>query len=164
MHVRGRPLALAGIIVLMGGIAALVARPRVPAPATVPYAGIRGASLAKSAGLVAYWRRGDETRPLEPGQALRAGDQLLFKVRTDQPRFLEVRTRSAGGGEKTVFPAGGSDAGEVRSGQALPVTVTIDDGPGALVVVGYFADHPFPVGRPAAPDLARVVIEVPKEK
>ena len=38
-----RALALTGIIVLMGAVAALVARPRVPPPVTVPYAGARGA-------------------------------------------------------------------------------------------------------------------------
>jgi len=31
------------------------------------------------------------------------------------------------------------------------------------IVVGYFADHPFPIGRAPAADLAPVIIEVPKE-
>ena len=147
----------------MAAVAALVARPRADPPMAVPYAGARGASLAKAAGLTAYWRRGDEVRVLEPGGGLRAGDQLLLKVRTDQPRYLEVRRRGAGQGEQTIFPAG-AEAALVHAGESLPATVTLDEAPGRLIIVGYFADHPFPVGRAPAADLAAVMIEIPKEK
>ncbi|HVR63764.1 MAG TPA: hypothetical protein VMU50_17805 [Polyangia bacterium] len=162
---RRRALVLAGIIVAMGAVAALVARPRVPPPAAVPYAGARGGSLAKAAGLIAYGRRGDETWPLAPGAALRPGDEVLLKVRTDRPRYLEVRVRGGGPDERTIFPAKGATlAALVTSGEALPLSVPIDDKPGRLVIVGHFADHAFPVGQAPAPDLLAVVIEVPKEK
>jgi hypothetical protein len=159
MNVR-RALGFTGIILLMAAIAALVARPRAESPAAVPYSGVRGGSLAKAAGLVAYRQRGDEVRPLEPGEGLRAGDRLLLKVRTDQPRYLEVRRRGAG--EQTIFPVG-VEAALVRSGESLPVTVTVEPGKGRVIVVGYFADHPFPVGRAPAADLLPVIIEVPTE-
>ena len=103
-------------------------------------------------------------RPLEPGAALRPGDQILLKVRATEPRYLEVRVRGGGQGERTVFPADGApDAALVTSGQSLPL-LAVDDSPGRLIIVGYFADHVFPVGRAPAPDLAPVLIEVPKER
>jgi hypothetical protein len=160
-----RALALAGIIVAMAAVAALVARPRVPPPATVPYAGARGGSLAKAAGLIAYGRRGDETWPLAPGASLRAGDQVLLKVRTDRPRYLEVRVRGAGPGERTIFPTNGAgEAALVTSGEALPLSVPVDDASGRLVIFGYFSERAFLVGRAPAPDLLAVAIEVPKER
>ncbi|HEX3698516.1 MAG TPA: hypothetical protein VH374_24300 [Polyangia bacterium] len=161
MTIPKRPLILAGVILLMAAIAALVARPRAEAPAAVPYAGLHGASLVKAAGLIAYRQRGDEVQALEPGNGLRAGDRLLLKVRTDQPRYLEVRRRGGGQAEQIIFPAG-AEAAPVRGGEMLPA-VTMGDGPARLIIVAYFADHAFPVGRAPGPDLLPVLIEVPKE-
>ena len=148
----------------MGGVAALVARPRVPPPAAVPYAGVRGGSQAKAAGLIAYGRRGDETWPLAPGAALHAGEEVLLKVRTDRPRYLEVRLRGAGANERTIFPGGGAtEAALVKSGEALPLSVALDAATKRLIIVGTFADHAVPVGNAPTADELSVVIEVPKE-
>ena len=152
-----RPLVLVGIIALLAGIAVLVARPRPDPPAVAPYAGPRGASLVKAAGLVPYWRRELETRPLVPGTKLRAGDVVQFKVRTDRPRFLEVRDR-----DRVLFPSGPT-AQEVKSGEALPVTLTLDGSPRKEVITALFGDYPFPVGAPPAADLLPVTIEIEKE-
>jgi hypothetical protein len=158
----GRTLILVGTLVLLAGLAMLVARPRADPPSVVPYAGPRGASLARAAGLVPYWQRGAEIRPLQPGTALRPGDVVILKVRTDQPRFLEVRTQAPGTAPRVIFPAG-AQAQQVRSGETLPVTVTLDETPGKQVIIAYFAEHAFPVGGAPAPDLLPVTIEIEKE-
>ena len=91
-----RPLILIGALALLTGLAFLVARPSVPDPTTNPYAGKRGGSLDKSAGLLIRYRRGDEVRSVEPQTVLRAGDVLDFKVRGEESSYLEVRRRDPG--------------------------------------------------------------------
>jgi hypothetical protein len=44
------------------------------------------------------------------------------------------------------------------------VAVAVDGAPGWLVIIGYFADHPFSVGGAPSADMLRVVIEVPTDR
>ena len=83
-----------------------MARPHVPDPATEPYAGVRGASRAKAAGLEVHFKRGGVEAGVEPATVLHAGDSLRFVVRGERARHVEVRLRDGGGAPATVFPAG----------------------------------------------------------
>ena len=148
-----RALALTAIIALTYGFASLVARPHVPDPATNPYAGKRGGSLAKSAGLQIRARRGDELLNVEPQTILRAGDQLIFDVRGERPCYVEVRLRDGTGAPETAFPAAGAvAAAQVSPGDRLPVAHLVTAGGGKLVVTALFSDRPRPIGAPPDPD------------
>jgi len=159
-----RALALVGIIAGAYGLAVLVARPHVPDPATNPYLGKRGGSLAKSAGLEIRFRRGDEVRDVDPQTVLHVGDELMFKVRGDGPVYLEVRWRDGAGPVQTIFPYdGATTTPEVTPMQELrrvPVTVP---GAGKVVVTALFSDRPRPVGVPADPDTRAITALVGKE-
>ena len=81
-----RPLWFIGAAAFIVGLAFLVARPAREPPAATPYAGKRGASRAKAAGLeIFYWRAG-ELRVAQPGTPLRADDTLRFVVRGERAR------------------------------------------------------------------------------
>ena len=148
-----RALALTAIIALTYGFAVLVARPHVPDPATNPYAGQRGGSLAKSAGLQIRARRGDELLNVEPQTMLRAEDQLIFDVRGERPCYLEVRLRDGTGAAETIFPAAGAaTSARVSPGARLPVAHVVTGGGGKLVVTALFSDGPRPLGAPADPE------------
>jgi hypothetical protein len=159
-----RALVLVGIIAGAYGLAVLVARPHVPDPATNPYVGKRGGSLSKSAGLEIRFRRGEEDHAVEPQTVLRAGDQLRFTVKSEQPRFLEIRMRDgAGGPVTTVFPAGASQTVQVLPGQKLEVAPVLGAASGKLVVTALFSDQPRPIGVPADPDTQATTVLVTKE-
>ncbi len=158
-----RALVLVAVVAGSYGLALLVARPRVPDPATNPYSGKRGASLAKSAGLLIRYRRGDEVRAVDPQTLLRAGDVLEFKVRADGPTHLEVRFRDGASPPQTVFPAGGGAAPQVNAGDTLPVTPAIGPGPGKVIVTAIFSDGPRAVGTPVAPDNRAITAVLSKQ-
>ena len=103
-----RALGLIGILAAVYGLAVLVARPHVPDPITNPYAGKRGASLSKSAGIEMRYRRGDEERAVEPQTVLRAGDRLRLTVKGEGPHYVEVRMRDGAVPPATIFPAAGA--------------------------------------------------------
>ncbi|MFL5307751.1 MAG: hypothetical protein ACJ8F1_21205 [Polyangia bacterium] len=148
-----RALLLVGILAAAYGLAVLVARPHVPDPATNPYAGKRGASLSKSAGLLIRYRRGEEVRAADPNTALHAGDVLDFKVRADGPAYLEVRFRDGSEPPRTIFPAAGvTTTPQVTPGAALPAVETIGPSAGKVVVTAIFSDHARAVGTPVDPD------------
>jgi hypothetical protein len=124
-----RPLILVGALALLTGLAFLVARPSVPDPITNPYAGKRGGSRDKSAGLLIRYRRGDEMRSVEPQTVLRAGDVLGFKVRGEEASYLEVRLRDGAAAAQTIFPTGGAPlAAKVSPGDSLPVAPAVASG------------------------------------
>ncbi|HVV51160.1 MAG TPA: hypothetical protein VHO06_15940 [Polyangia bacterium] len=159
-----RALALAGIIAGAYGLAVLVARPRVPDPATNPYTGKRGGSLSKSAGIEMRFRRGEELRAVEPQTVLRAGDGLEIKVTGERPRYVEVRMRDAAAAPVTIFPTGGvAETPLVPPGRKLPVTPALGPGAGKVVVTALFSDHPRPVGVPADRDTQAITAVVDKE-
>ena len=168
-----RALLLGGVLALLTGLAFLVARPPVPDPATNPYSGKRGASLAKSSGIEIRYRRGDEVRDVDPATVLRAGDELRFKVRGEGPRYLEVRLKDGAAPPTTLFPdkdappesapvaaGGGGQPAEpitvqtttpqVWPGETLPITLPVAPGGGKLVVTALFSDRQRPLG--VAPD------------
>ena len=118
-----RALIFAGIGALLVGLAFLVARPRVPDPATDPYAGVRGASRAKAAGLEVHFTRvgGRRAAPSSPRTVLRAGDSLRFVVRGERARHVEVRLRDGDAAPATVFPAGAGETALVQPRETLPV-------------------------------------------
>jgi hypothetical protein len=163
---RGWRRALALVAILGGayGLAVLVARPHVPDPATNPYAGKRGGSLSKSAGIEMRFRRGDELRAVEPQTVLRAGDGLELTISGERARYVEVRMRDAAAAPVTVFPVGGArETPLVPPGERLPVTPVLGPGGGKVVVTALFSDHPRPVGVPAASDTQAVTAAVAKE-
>ncbi len=94
----------------------LVARPHVPDPVTNPYAGKRGGSLSKSAGIEMRYRRGDEERAVEPQTILRAGDRLRLTVKGEGPHYVEVRMRDGAAPPDDDLP--GSRCGDDRGGVA----------------------------------------------
>ena len=159
-----RALGLVGILAGTYGLAVLVARPHVPDPATNPYAGKRGGSLSKSAGIEMRYRRGDEQGVVLPQTILDAGDLLSFTVKGDGPRYLEVRMRDGAAAPATIFPpAGAATTTLVSPGQTLPVTHLLAPGGGKLVVTALFSDRPRPVGAPADPDTEAITAVVSKE-
>jgi len=158
-----RALALVGILAACYGLALLVARPHVPDPATNPYAGRRGASLAKSAGLLIRYRRGEEVRAVNPQTTLRAGDVLDFKVRGEGPTYLEVRFKDGASPPQTIFPVGTTTTPRVAPGDTLGVTAPIGDSHGKVVVTALFSDARRPVGAPADPDTRAITAVVSKE-
>jgi hypothetical protein len=159
-----RPLILIGALGLLTGLAFLVARPAVPDPTTNPYAGKRGGSLDKSAGLLIRYRRGDEVRSVEPQTVLHAGDVLDFKVRGEEPSYLEVRLRDGAGEIQTIFPIGGAPtAGRVSPGDSLPVAPVVTAGAGKLVLTALFSATPRAVGAAPDPDTLAITAVVAKE-
>jgi hypothetical protein len=158
-----RALALLGILAACYGLALLVARPHVPDPATNPYTGRRGASLAKSAGLIIRYRRAEEVRTVNPQTALRAGDVLEFKVRGDGPTYLEVRFKDGASPPQTIFPAAVATTAKVAPGDTLSVTAPIGNGPGKVVVTAIFSDAARPVGTPVDADSRAITAVVSKE-
>lgn len=163
---RGWRRALVLVAILAGayGLAVLVARPHVPDPATNPYAGKRGGSLSKSAGLEIRFRRGDELRAVDPQTVLHVGDELVFRVRSDGPTYLEVRWRDGAGPVQTIFPNdGATKTPEVTPMQSLPRVPVREPGRGKVVVTALFSDHPRPVGAPADPDTRTITAVATKE-
>jgi hypothetical protein len=157
-----RALAFAGAGALLVGLAFLVARPAADVPATKPYAGARGASREKAAGLEIMYRRGGEVQVLRPGTPLRPGDVLRLVVRAERPRYLVVQLRDGGDATTTIFPTG-AEAVLVRPGDTLPVAPALGPAAQNAVVSALFGDHPFPSapGSDIGPDVevASVVIE-----
>ncbi len=159
-----RALVLVGILAGAYGLAVLVARPHVPDPATNPYAGKRGGSLSKSAGIEIRYRRADEQGVVLPQTILHAGDLLSFKLKGERPRYLEVRLRDGAAPPATIFPAAGAtETALVPPDQTLPVTHLLESGPGKLVVTVLFSDRPRPVGAPADPETQSITAVVDKE-
>jgi len=158
-----RALAFIGAGGLLVGLAFFVARPRVPDPATNPYAGVRGGSRAKAAGLGIRYLRDGVDRTVQPSTALRAGDRLRLEVRGERPRYLEVRMRDGDAPPAVVFPAGGRDTVLVQPKEVLPVTPIVAPGGGRLIVTALFSDRPRGVGAPADPDTETVTVTVAKE-
>ena len=175
-----RALWLGGGLVLVSSLALLVARPRAPDRIDVPYAGLKGASRATGSGIQITVGRGEEVRALAPGVVLRSGDHLRFRVRSERPRYLELRVRDAGG-DVRVFPEAGTESVMVRPGQALDRDYIVPGGdvdggggggdnhgsggggtgaigkPGRpssdrFWIVGLFADHAFALDRAPGPD------------
>jgi hypothetical protein len=162
-HPLRRPLILAGALALLIGLAFLVARPSVPDPATNPYAGKRGGSLDRSAGLLIRYHRGDEVRSVEPQTVLRAGDGLDLKVRGEKASYLEVRLRDGATAPRTIFPADAPTTQQVAPGDTLPVALVVAPGGGKLILTALFADRPRPVGVPPDPDMQMVTAIITKE-
>ncbi len=160
-----RPLILAGALAFLIGLAFLVARPAVPDPTTNPYAGKRGGSLDRSAGLLIRYRRGDEVRSVDPQTVLRAGDGIELKVRGERVSYLEVRLRDGEGTPQTIFPAPTAAplSARVSPGDRLPVTPVVGPGGGKLVLTALFSDEARPVGAPPDPDNLTVTAVIAKE-
>ena len=158
-----RALVLVAVVAASYGLALLVARPHVPEPATNPYTGRRGASLAKSAGLLIRYRRAEEVRAVDPQTTLRAGDALEFKVRGEGPTYLEVRFKDGGLPPQTIFPVGATTTSQVAPGDTLPITTPIGASHGKVVVTAIFSDAPRPVGAPADPESRAITAVVGKE-
>ena len=160
-----RPLILVGALALLTGLAFLVARPSVPDPTTNPYAGKRGGSRDKSAGLLIRYRRGDEMRSVEPQTVLRAGDVLEFKVRGEEASYLEVRLRDGAAPVQTIFPTGGAPlTAKVSPGDSLPVAPAVAPGGGKLVLTALFSGRPRPLGAAPDPDTLTITAVVAKEQ
>jgi hypothetical protein len=157
-----RALALTGILAALVGLAFLVARPRVPDPASEPYVGARGASRGKAAGLEVHFSRDDVERVVEPATVLRAGDSLRFVVRGERPRYVEVRLRDGVAAPATVFPSAGETV-RVPPRETLPVRPTLGAGGAKVIVTALFSDRARPVGAPADDDTEVVTLAIAKE-
>jgi hypothetical protein len=155
-----------GIGFALGLLSFVVGRARIQPAALAPYAGQRGASQARAAGLEVRYQRGDEVRALEPGVALQSGDVLGFVVRGERPRYLSLRLGEAGAPAATVFPPGGDVAWAVlvQPGDKLPVAPRVGPGGDKLVVSATFADHPFPAAAEPPPDAQVVSIVIPRAR
>lgn len=160
--------ALLGVCAL----ALVVARPRAPSRTDTPYAGVRGASRTKASGIQIYVRRDDGIHALDPQATVQKGDQLVFRVQVERPRFLELRARRrlaaapAGGGapvpeDVRVFPAAPTTtAALVTNGEYLAVELPVAVSAGGITVVGRFADHAFPLDAAAGPEIEVVPIRI----
>ena len=158
-----RALVFTGIGALLVGLAFLVARPRVPDPASEPYAGVRGASRAKAAGLEVHFRRGGVEDAVDPRTVLRAGDSLRFVVRGERARHVEVRLRDGDAAPATVFPAGAGETVLVQPRETLPVRPTLAVGGAKVIVTALFSDRARPVGAAADDDTEVVTLAIAKE-
>src|SRR3954447_24802125 len=158
-----RALALTGILAALVGLAFLVARPRVPDPATEPYVGVRGASRVKAAGLEVHFNRDGEERAVEPATVLRGGDVLRFVVRGERARYVEVRLRDGGAAPATVFPGGAGQTAPGQPRETLPVRPTLTPGGAKVIVTALFSDRARPVGAPADDDTKVVTLAIAKE-
>ena len=158
-----RALTWTGIGALLVGLAFLVARPRVPDPASEPYAGVRGASRAKAAGLEVHFLRGGVEEAVDPRTVLRAGDSLRFVVRGERTRHVEVRLRDGDAAPATVFPAGAGETAPVQPRETLPVRPTLAAGGAKVIVTALFSDRARPVGAAADDDTEVVTLAIAKE-
>jgi len=158
-----RALIFTGIGALLVGLAFLVARPRVPDPASEPYAGVRGASRAKAAGLEVHFRRGGVEEAVDPRTVLRAGDSLRFVVRGERGRHVEVRLRDGDAAPATVFPAGAGETALVQPRETLPVRPTLAAGGAKVIVTALFSDRARPIGAAADDDTEVVTLAIAKE-
>jgi hypothetical protein len=160
-----RALIFTGIGALLVGLAFLVARPRVPDPASEPYAGVRGASRAKAAGLEVHFRRaaGGVEQAVDPRTVLRAGDSLRFVVRGERARHVEVRLRDGDGAPATAFPAGAGETALVQPRETLPVRPTLAAGGAKVIVTALFSDRARPIGAAPDDDTEVVTIAIAKE-
>lgn len=171
-----RALWMGGGLVFAASLALLVARPRSPDRGEVPYAGLKGASRATAAGIQITVGHGPELSALAPGAVLRPGDRLHFRVRSERPRYLELRVRDAGS-DARVFPGSGSWAPLVSPGQALNRDYVVRAGDArdfgeasgsarpkkpadGLWIIGLFADHAFALDRDPDPDTEVVPVRV----
>lgn len=153
-----RALIFTGIGALLVGLAFLVARPRVPDPASEPYAGVRGASRANAAGLEVHFRRGGVEEAVDPRTVLRAGDSLRFVVRGERARHVELRLRDGDAAPATVFPVGAGETTPVEPRETLPVRPTLAAGGAKVIVTALFSDRARPIG--AAPDADTEVVNL----
>jgi hypothetical protein len=158
-----RALIWTGIGALLVGLAFLVARPRVPDPASEPYAGVRGASRAKAAGLEVHFRRGGVEQAVDPRTVLRAGDSLRFVVRGERARHVEVRLRDGDAAPAIVFPAGAGETAPVQPRETLPVRPALAAGGAKVIVTALFSDRARPVGVAADDDTEVVTLAIAKE-
>jgi hypothetical protein len=161
-----RAIVFLGILAATIALAFVVARARLETAASNPYAGARGASRAKASGIEVVYRRGGESRVLEPGTPLRPGDVLSFTVKSERPRYLALQVRDDNHPTETVFPAAAADAPAptavlVQPGQKLPPATTVLGGIENLIVSAIFADHPFTAGEPP-PDGEMVTLVIDK--
>ncbi len=159
--------ALLGVCAL----ALLVARPRAPSRAETPYAGVRGASRVKASGIQIYVRRDDGIHALDPQATVRKGDRLVFRVRVEHPRFLELRARQRLAAPPTsgpvvppdlrIFPAPPAvSAALVTTGEYLTGELPVATSAGAISVVGRFADHAFPLDVAPGPEIEVVPVRI----
>jgi hypothetical protein len=158
-----RTAILVGALAFLVGLAFLVARPSRPDVATTPYAGVRGASRSRAAGLAVFYTRGADERAVEPATLLRAGDVLRFVVRGERPRHVEVRARDGDRPAVTLFPAAAGETKVVAPGESLPVSPAVAAGGGKLIVTALFSDAPRKVGSPPDADTEAVSLVVIKE-
>jgi len=158
-----RALIFTGIGALLVGLAVLVARPRVPDPASEPYAGVRGASRAKAAGLEVHFRRGGVEQAVDPRTVLRAGDRLRFVVRGERARHVEVRLRDGDAAPATVFPSGAGETAPVQPRETLPVRPTLVAGGAKVIVTALFSDRARPIGAAPDDDTEVVTLAIAKE-
>jgi hypothetical protein len=142
-------------------LALVVARPRTVPRAEIPYAGVKGASRTQASGIQITVRRDDATQALDPEATLRAGDRLLFRVRIERPRFLELRARQPTAGEVRVFPLDIGQALLVNPGQLLDRDFAVTATSGMVSVTARFADHPFPVDQTPGVDVEVVPVRIP---
>jgi hypothetical protein len=157
-----RALVFAGAIALLVGLAFIVARPSVPDVATNPYEGVRGASRAKATGIAISVRRGDEVLAVEPGVTVRAGDRMVFRMRGEKARYLELRVRDGNGPEVTLAPIMGDMAAPISPGTWLqPIDLT--NAPGRVQVSAVFSDQPRRVGTPPDADTEEMNVSIAKE-
>jgi DNA-directed RNA polymerase specialized sigma24 family protein len=173
---RRRKGARQAVIVTAGllGVCALalvVARPRAPSRAETPYAGVRGASRVKASGIQIYVRRDDGIHALDPQATVRKGDRLVFRVRVEHPRFLELRARQTAPAPPTsgplvppaarIFPPPpAASAALVTSGEYLTAELPVATSAGAIAVVGRFADHAFPLDVAPGPEIEVVPVRI----
>ena len=138
-----RPLMFAGVGVLLVGLAFLVARPRVPDPATNPYAGVRGASRAKAAGLLVLLRARRRSRAHRRARdrAARGRPAALRRARraTASRRGAAARRRAAAG--DAVPGRGGRDGAGRSRARRCPSRSTVVDGRRPVVVTAMFSDQ-----------------------
>ena len=146
-----KALMMLGVAVVIAAVALVVTRPPVPRREDVPYAGDKGASRAKGAGLQILVRRQARIEALKPGEAVHPGDELRFRLRSDRSRYLELRVRTRDG-DRRIFPTEGERAAVVPPGKfvtaayVVPPDLVAGAGSGkGLWLAAFFADHPFPL-------------------
>ncbi|HEY4187170.1 MAG TPA: sigma-70 family RNA polymerase sigma factor [Polyangia bacterium] len=154
---------MGGAFIVITVMAFVVARPKEIKPEQLPFKGPITASRLKAAGLQITVHRGTEVLSLAPGSPSRLGDRFHFRVRTEGPRYLELRVQGPGG-DARLFPATGTTSVAVAPGQTLDQDYVVAAPQAvagkALWIIGRFAEHPFPLDSPTVPELEIVPVRV----
>jgi hypothetical protein len=97
--------------------------------------------------LTVYRRQAGGGVPVQPGEALGAGDALQFEVKAGTSGYVAVLSRDGAGHVTVYYPYGGDAAAAYVPGQPLlPGAIELDGTPGTEQLYALFSPEPFTLG------------------